>query len=260
MKKLIILNILIILLYSMKIFAQSDIQSKPLFDLKDQASLQRGAKIFVNYCLSCHSASLMRYKRLTDLGVTDRQINENFIFTNAKIGDTMKVSLKKEDAVKWFGQAPPDLSLIARAKGAEYLYNYLNDFYYDPLRPSGWNNLTFDKVSMPHVLWQLQGIRQIQLDEKGNIIYSKDSNGKVVPKLKWIYYGTYTYKLSNGEISTVEYENYIKDLVNYLVFMGEPIHRHRNQIGYLVLMFLLVILLPLTYFLNKEYWKDVDGH
>ncbi|WP_434779201.1 cytochrome c1 [Neisseria sp. Ec49-e6-T10] len=222
-------------------------------DLGDQASLQRGAQTFVNYCLTCHSASAMRYNRLTDLGLTESDIEKNLMFTTDKVGDTMVSSMSKADAVAWFGAAPPDLSLIARSRGADYLYAYLRGFYKDPSRPTGWNNTVFDKVGMPHALWELQGIQEVELDEKGLPVM--DEHGK--PKLKWVSAGLRSTMDSNGQVDTAEYDAYAKDLVAYLVYMGEPAQIKRHQIGYLVLLFLFIVLLPLTYFLNKEYWKGI---
>lgn len=230
-------------------------------NLGDQKSLQRGAQIFTNYCLSCHSANDMRYNRLEDIGLTQEQIKDNMMFTTDKIGDTMKAAMTPAEATKWFGAPPPDLSLIARSRGADYLNAYMQGFYKDPTRPSGWNNLVFDKVGMPHVLWEQQGVRAVELDKDGMPVMVKDAHGNMVPKLYWETTGIQTRvaKGPNGEeiIIDKQYEEYTKDLVNYLVYMGEPSQLKRHQIGYIVLMFLFVVLLPLAYFLNKEYWKDV---
>lgn len=207
-------------------------------DPNNQASLQRGAKVFVNYCLSCHSAAYMRYNRMGDLGLTDAQIKANLMFAGEKVGDTMTVAMNKKDAKAWFGAAPPDLSVQARAyaNGADWLYSYLRGFYRDDTRPTGWNNTVYDKVAMPHVLWQLQGEQVLKVDEKTE---------------------THTLQLVKpGTMSTAEYDGMVADLVNYLVYMGEPAKSKRLHLGLMVLLF-LGLLFVVTYYLKKEYWKDI---
>lgn len=230
---------------------------KVQIDLGDQVSLQRGAQIFTNYCLSCHSASGMRFNRLQDLGLTEDQIKKNLMFTTDKIGDVMQAAMAPEDAKKWFGVAPPDLTLIARSRGADYLYAYMRGFYKDPTRPTGWNNTVLPNAAMPHPLWEQQGIRAVELDEKGRPVMETDEHGNLVPKLYWESTGLHSRRLPNGKVIEKEYDDYARDLVNYLVYMGEPAQIQRKQIGYIVLMFLLAVMLPLAYFLKKEYWKDV---
>ncbi|MDO5686332.1 MAG: cytochrome c1 [Neisseria sp.] len=227
-------------------------------DLRDQASLQRGAQIFANYCLSCHSANGIRYNRLTDLGLTEDQIKNNLIFTDAKIGDTMGSAMTIADGKAWFGVAPPDLTLMARSRGADYLYAYLRGFYKDPTGATGWNNTVFPKAGMPHILWEQGGIQAVELDANGQPVMVDDGHGVLVPKLKWTAGGLHTTLKSDGTADTQEFDAYVGDLVNYMVWMGEPSQLSRHRIGYLVLMFLLAIMLPLTYFLKKEYWKDVE--
>jgi len=205
-------------------------------DPNNQASLQRGAKAFVNYCLNCHSAAYMRYNRLQDIGLTDAQIKSNLLFGDQKVGDTMTVAMNKADAKAWFGATPPDLSVEARARGADWLYSYLRSFYRDDTRPTGWNNLVFDKVAMPHVLWQLQGQQVLKVDE------ATGEHSLVLEK--------------KGTMSPAEYNQMTADLVNYLVFMAEPFKQHDKQLGLLVLAF-LGLLLVLTYYLKKEFWKDI---
>ena len=205
-------------------------------DPNNQASLQRGAKVFVNYCLNCHSAAYMRYNRLQDIGLTDSQIKANLLFGDQKVGDTMTVAMNKADAKAWFGATPPDLSVEARARGADWLYSYLRSFYRDDTRPTGWNNLVFDKVAMPHVLWQLQGQQVLKVDE------ATGEHSLVLEK--------------KGTMSPAEYNQMTADLVNYLVFMAEPFKQHDKQLGLLVLAF-LGLLLVLTYYLKKEFWKDI---
>ncbi|WP_199154913.1 cytochrome c1 [Chromobacterium sp. ASV23] len=221
---------------------------KAPIDIQDTESLQRGAQIFVNYCLSCHSASMMRYNRLEDIGLSEEQIKANLLPEGAKIGDQMNIAMDKKDAKAWFGAVPPDLSLIARSRGADYLYGYLRGFYRDPTRPTGWNNLVFDKVGMPHVFWEWQGEQVLKTE--------KDAEGHEEHSLQLVKAGSLT-KLENGKANTVEYDRRMADLTNFLVYMGEPAAVKRQQIGYVVLMFLGLLLFPLVYLLKKEYWRDV---
>ncbi|MBU3645041.1 MAG: cytochrome c1 [Candidatus Methylopumilus sp.] len=205
-------------------------------DPNNQASLQRGAKYFVNYCLNCHSAMSMRYNRLMDIGLTEAQIKSNLMYASEKVGDTMTVAMPKADAKLWFGATPPDLSVEARARGADWLYSYLRGFYRDSSRPTGWNNVVFDKVGMPHVLWQLQGQQVLKEDEEHH------SHQLVLDK--------------PGTLSPAQYDLMVADLVNYLVFMAEPYKQQDQRLGILVLLF-LGLLLVLTYALKKEFWKDI---
>ena len=217
-------------------------------NIQDTESLQRGAQLFTNYCLSCHSASAMRYNRLTEIGLTEEQIKEYLLPEGAKIGDQMNVVMNRKDAQAWFGATPPDLSLIARSRGADYLYGYLRGFYRDARQPTGWNNVLFDKVGMPHIFWQWQGEQVLTIEKNPGLHEEK--------KLKLIKPGTMT-KLINGEASTVEFDKRMADLTNFLVYLADPGQVRRHQIGYLVLMFLSLLLLPLAYFMKKEYWRDV---
>lgn len=218
---------------------------KAPIDNNDLASLQRGARNFVNYCLNCHSAQYMRYNRLMDLGLTEQQIKDNLMFTGEKIGDHMKVALNAKDAAQWFGASPPDLSVIARSRGADWLYTYLRTYYRDDSRATGWNNLAFPNVGMPHVLWELQG--QQVLEEPTHEEGKAAAHGHAAPKLVLAAPGT---------LSPKEYDAFVADLVNYLVFMGEPARASRVQLGILVLLF-LGVLFVFAYALKKEYWKDV---
>jgi ubiquinol-cytochrome c reductase cytochrome c1 subunit len=205
-------------------------------DPTNQVSLQRGAKTFVNYCLNCHSAAYMRYNRLQDIGLTDAQIKANLMFAGDKVGDTMSVAMSKSDAKAWFGATPPDLSVEARARGADWLYSYLRGFYRDDTRPTGWNNTVYDKVAMPHVLWQLQGEQVLKVNVK------TEEHMLVLDK--------------PGSMTTAEYNLMVADLVNYLVFMAEPFKERDKHLGLLVLAF-LGLLFGLTYALKKEFWKDI---
>jgi ubiquinol-cytochrome c reductase cytochrome c1 subunit len=209
----------------------------------DKISLQRGAQAFVNYCLTCHSAEYMRYNRLRDLELTENQISENLIFTGQKVGELMTVAMKKKEAKQWFGVAPPDLSVIARSRGPDWLYTYLRTFYRDDSTATGWNNLLFDKAAMPHVLYQLQGEQTLEVKTED------DGHGGTheVKKLKLA---------TPGVLSKAEYDAYVADLVNYLVYLGEPAATKRTQLGAIVMLFLF-LMLGLTYALKKEYWRDV---
>ena len=212
-------------------------------DLTDQASLQRGARTFINYCLNCHSADYMRYNRLQDIGLSEQQIKNNLLFTAEKVGATMTVAMPSKDAKAWFGAAPPDLTVEARARGADWLYSYLRGFYRDDTRPTGWNNTVYDKVAMPHVLWQLQGEQVLKTEE------TVDAHGNKVEAHKLVL-------AKPGTMSPAEYDGMVADLVNYMVFMGEPAQTHRWRLGIVVLLFLSVLLV-LTYYLKKEFWKDI---
>ena len=219
-------------------------------NLRDRASLQHGGKLFVNYCLSCHSLSYMRYNRLgKDLGLSDKQVKENLIFVDTKIGSTMTSALNKEDAIRWFGVAPPDLSVVARSRGADWLYSYLLSFYEDPKRPLGVNNLVFPQVSMPHVLAPLQGVQTLVPDE-----YNKNDKGHELVSNKPI---TSRFQLKTaGSMDEAEYRRAARDLTNFLVYVGEPAQLDRYRLGFWVIIFLIVFLW-LARSLYKEYWKDV---
>jgi ubiquinol-cytochrome c reductase cytochrome c1 subunit len=211
-------------------------------DERDAVSIQRGAQVFVNYCLNCHSAEAMRFQRLTDLGLTEQQIGDNLMFPTTKIGDTMTVSMRRKDATAWFGVAPPDLSVVARSRGADWLYTYLRAFYRDDSRETGWNNLAFPNVGMPHVLYELQGEQTLKVEG-----HKREHGTEPVKTLVL---------RTPGKLSPGEYDKLTADLVNYLVFMGEPVRLSREKIGYAVLIFLAVLFVP-VYLLKKEYWKDV---
>lgn len=234
-------------------------------DLRDAASLQSGAKVFVNYCLNCHAASMMRYNRLRDLGVSEDQIRENLLFSAEKVGEMMNVGMTRKDAKEWFGVAPPDLSVLARARGADWLYTYLRAFYRDPTTVTGWNNLVFDRVAMPHALWTLSGqanldVREFKTDEQAiaakvqTRTYSRiDAVGEGDAKR----YLLKTTRVENaGQQTPAQYDATVRDLVNYLVWMSEPDQIYRKHVG-IVVLFVLLILLALTFALYKNFWKDV---
>ena len=218
-------------------------------DVRDRASLQAGARTFVNYCLNCHGAALVRYNQLTAIGLTEDQIRDNLMFTARKIGEPMAVAMNRAEAKEWFGAAPPDLSVIARSRGADWLYTYLRGFYRDPTTATGWNNAVFPNVGMPHVLWQLQGVRirkETPLVRDGKPV---EENGMPVMQVS---YETVT----PGTQSPEQYDRTVRDLVNFLVWMGEPQQLKRKEVGIFVL-FVLGVLALLTYMLKQEFWKDV---
>ena len=202
-------------------------------DFDDKASLQRGARTFVNNCLNCHSASYMRYNRLLDIGLTEDEIKDNLMFTTDKIGDPMQIAMDTEEAKEWFGVTPPDLTVEVRAKGADWVYAYMRSFYKDETTPTGWNNLVFDKVAMPHVLYQLQGEQMLNHD-------------------------THQLELVKpGKLSASEYNTLVGDLTNYMAYMAEPAKQTRQAIGVWVLLFLGVLFIVMKA-LKKAYWKDIQ--
>lgn len=207
------------------------------------ASLQRGARDFVNYCSGCHSAQYVRYSRLAeDLNLSKSQVEKNLIFTGQKIGETMISAMPPADAEKWFGKAPPDLSLIARSRGVDWLYSYLKTFYLDETRPLGVNNLVYPDVAMPHVLGPLQGWQKP--------VYKKGGQASEAPVIDHL-------KLAKpGVMTPDEYDQFVRDLVNFLAYIGEPAQLTRARVGTWVMLF-LITLLVLSYLLKKEYWKDV---
>jgi ubiquinol-cytochrome c reductase cytochrome c1 subunit len=208
----------------------------------DIVSLQAGARTFVNYCMNCHGAQYMRYNRMQDLGLTEAQIRDNLMFPADKVGDTMKVAMSVKDGKAWFGVAPPDLSVISRSRGADWLYTYMRTFYRDANTASGWNNAVFPNVAMPHALWTLQGERGLELAG------GKDLAGHETVEYRWT-------QISEGRMSTSQYDATVRDLVNFLVYIGEPSAQSRKRIGVWVL-FVIGILFCLTYALKKSYWKD----
>ncbi len=214
-------------------------------DLSDKASLQRGAKLFVNYCLSCHSAAYQRYNRMgRDIGLTDEQVKENLMFAGEKVGETMTIAMPQGDAKRWFGNPPPDLSVITRARGVDFIYTYLKTFYIDEKRPFGVNNAVFPEVGMPHVLWELEGMKKAitktEVDHEGNE--------------KTVITGYEIVK--PGKMSEDEYDQAARDLTAFLTYTGEPIKLERQRLGIWVLLF-LAIFFVFAYALKKEYWKDI---
>lgn len=210
--------------------------------INDMGALQNGAKLFVNYCLNCHSAAFMRFNRLQDIGLTEQQIKDNLLFTTDKVGDTMKAAIDPKQAKDWFGATPPDLTVIARSRasaggsGADYLYTYLRTFYRDETKATGWNNEAFPNIAMPHALWELQGVNEP--------IYNEH------------HVRTGWKQITPGTMTQQEYDEAVGDLVGYLQWMGEPAQNTRVRIGVWVLAFLLLLTF-VTWRLNVVFWKDV---
>jgi ubiquinol-cytochrome c reductase cytochrome c1 subunit len=201
-------------------------------DPRDLVSLQSGARTYVNYCLGCHGVQFVRYQGLTELGLSEAQVKDNLMFTAEKVAEPMKVTMEPKAAKGWFGVAPPDLSVVARVRGPDWLYTYLRSFYRDPKTTTGWNNVVYPNVAMPHALWSLQGERAFD---------AKDH--------KWS-------ELTKGSQSATEYDATVRDLVNFLAYVGEPAAADRKSIGIIVL-FVLGVLFIFAYLLKKEFWKDV---
>ncbi|HET9646250.1 MAG TPA: cytochrome c1, partial [Burkholderiaceae bacterium] len=224
----------------------------PVEKLNDVAALQNGARLFVNYCLNCHSAAYMRYNRMRDIGLTEDQIKKNLLFAGEKVGETMKVAIDPRQAKNWFGATPPDLTVITRSRagaggsGADYLYTYLRSYYRDETRPTGWNNLAFPNVGMPHVLWELQGQQSARFEEERDP-HNPAKTSHVFKRFE---------QITPGTLKPNEYDNAVGDLVAYLQWMGEPQQEHRVRLGVWVLIFLALFTL-IAWRLNAAYWKDV---
>jgi ubiquinol-cytochrome c reductase cytochrome c1 subunit len=233
---------LLFLLLPVSVFASTSVHlQEATINLSDNASLQRGAKTFVTYCLGCHSAKHIRYKRIAiDLDITDETVLKEIAPVGAAIYDQMHSAMNGHDANKWFGTTPPDLSLIARSRGADWLYSYLKGFYVDKSKPLGVNNTVFEDVGMPNMLWQLQGLQT-------PVYKTGEGKEKIVEKLVIEEEGT---------LSPEEFDQTVNDLVNFLVYVGEPVQLERERIGKYVLFFLLMFV-GIAYLLKKEYWKDV---
>lgn len=215
----------------------------------DLGALQNGAKLFVNYCLNCHSAAFMRYNRLKDIGLTEQQIKDNLLFPTDKVGETMKASIDPKQAKDWFGGNPPDLTVIARSRagaggsGADYLYTYMRTFYRDETTATGWNNLAFPTVAMPHVLWELSGERKPLYEEK------EEHGHKVAVFKGW-------QQVTPGTMTNLQYDQAMGDLVGYLQWMAEPAQNTRVRVGAWVLLFLLCLTF-VAWRLNAAFWKDI---
>ncbi len=252
MKKLLLILISSLSLFATNLASANEggiIWDKAPNNTNDLASLQHGAKLFVNYCLNCHSAAYMRFNRLKDIGLTEQQIKENLLFTTDKVGDTMKANIDPKQAKAWFGANPPDLTVIARSRsshagsGGDYIYTYLRTYYRDPSKATGWNNLAYPNVAMPNVLWELQGER--------HPVYSKE---EVHGHEEEVFKGWEQDK--PGQLSPEQYDQAVGDLVTYLQWMSEPAQNTRVRVGVWVVMFLLCFTF-VAWRLNAAYWKDI---
>lgn len=217
-------------------------------DVHNKGSLQRGVKYYVNYCMGCHSLNYSRYNRIAaDLELTDEQVVKNLIFTRDANGDVeksgalMKNGMSQKDSAEWFGAPPPDLTLVGRSRGADWIYSYLKAFYVDKTRPMGVNNTVFPNVGMPHVLWELQGLQEKHCTKGEGEHAVEHCEMKTVKP---------------GSMSATEYDQVVRDLTNFLAYVGEPAQSVRKTYGIFALIF-LALFAVLAYFLKKEYWKDV---
>jgi ubiquinol-cytochrome c reductase cytochrome c1 subunit len=213
-------------------------------DIHNTASLQRGARNFMNYCSGCHSAQYVRYNRVAaDLGIPEEELKANLMFTGERSFDTIQTSMDAEDARRWFGNAPPDLSLIARSRSPDYVYTFLKTYYSDPTKSTGVNNLALPGTAMPHVLAALQGLQVAEFEtvRRGGASSQEFRQFQLVQK---------------GSLSAAQYDEFVRDTVNFLEYIGEPIQAQRQKLGVWVMLFLLVFT-AFAYLLKKEYWKDV---
>jgi len=252
---------------------------KAPYRANDIAALQNGAKLFVNYCLNCHSASLMRYNRLKDIGLTDEQIKSNLLFSADKVGETMKVAMTAADGKQWFGAPPPDLSVITRAKssgagsGADYVYTYLRSYYRDASRPTGWNNLVLQNSAMPHVFWEKQGPRELvttlvhEHEQEGKpktwekVITRYDSNGIALVKKEALtganLHSSFSAEFTSlDKLADAQYQKEVADLVGFLSYVSDPTANIRKRLGVWVLFF-LAIFGVCAWWLNSVYWREV---
>jgi ubiquinol-cytochrome c reductase cytochrome c1 subunit len=214
-------------------------------DIRSRASLQRGARNFMNYCSGCHSAKFVRYNRIAaDLGIPEAELKASLMFTAEKSFETIKIAMTPDDAKRWFGTVPPDLSLMARARGTDYIYAFLRSFYADPSRATGVNNTVLPGTAMPHVLADLQGV------QKATFVTRPGEGGVPVTELE-------KFELAQrGTLTPQQYDDFVRDTANFLQYIGEPFEVERKDLGVWVILFLLVFA-AFSYFLYKEYWKDV---
>jgi ubiquinol-cytochrome c reductase cytochrome c1 subunit len=226
------------------------LDSFPSKKMNDMAALQNGSKLFMNYCAGCHGISQVRYGRLKDLGLTKTQIKNNLVLnTKATLASPIVASMKKTDSKEWFGKAPPDLSLTARSRssgagsGADWIYTYLRSYYKDPDQPTGWNNLVYPGVGMPHVLWEMQGIKKASFTEELDHGVTKIVFDKFVTE-------------KSGDLSKAEFDNNIADLTAFMVWVAEPAGQFRKRLGVWVILFLSFFVF-VAWRLNAAYWKDI---
>lgn len=242
------LRALLVVLAAIPAAASASEQGYPLaeanVDVSNLASLQRGARNFVNYCQGCHSAKYMRYSQLAaDLALTEEDVQANLMFTGTRIYDTMDSVMPAEKARQWFGNAPPDLSLIVRSRGADYVYTFLRSFYADPARPSGVNNAVLPGTAMPHVLAPLQGVQNGRHEKKKAEDGTETDHLVLEPGLP-------------GDMPAATFDSFVRDTVTFLEYVGEPHKATRLSLGVWVVLFLLMFA-AFCWFLYKEYWKDV---
>ncbi len=210
-------------------------------DLTDKESLRNGAKVFVQYCNSCHGAAYLRFSRMAeDLGIDEATLEKELMWTTDKPGEQMKVAMGAAEGKKWFGTKVPDLTLVARSRGVDWLYTYLRTFYLDPSRPFGVNNKVFPDVGMPHVLWELQGFNRAEIETDASGRKHIKSLTTAIP----------------GANSTAEYDQVVRDLVNFMAYAAEPVRVERERLGLWVVLFLIVFSF-VAYLLKREYWRDV---
>ena len=243
------LRVFLVLVAAIPAMASASEEGYPLqeanADVSNLASLQRGARNFVNYCMGCHSAKYMRFSQLaTDLALTEDDVQANLMFVGSRIYDTMDTAMPAEKARQWFGNAPPDLSLIVRSRGADYVYTFLRSFYEDPARPTGVNNAVLPGTAMPHVLAALQGLQRPHFEEE------VDADGKKFQRLTGLEPGV------PGEMPAATYDSFVRDTVAFLEYVAEPAKAKRLSLGIWVILFLLMFT-AFCWFLYKEYWKDV---
>jgi ubiquinol-cytochrome c reductase cytochrome c1 subunit len=240
-------------------------------DLNNHAAIQRGAKYVVNYCMGCHSTQYVRYKQMTEVGLTEDDIKENLMFADGKkVGDLMTIAMPEKSAANWFGAAAPDLTLTARIKsgGADWIYTYLKGFYTDPSRPLGVNNTVFPNVGMPHVLWDLQGIQdpvyRYEAHRDGHAMASFDTEAGAAAFIAEQGEGDFRIErvvdslelVQPGSLTPAEYDQVARDIATYLTYISEPVKLDRQRIGVWVMLF-LVVFTVLAYLMKKEWWKDV---
>jgi len=211
-------------------------------DATDVNSLQRGARNFMNYCAGCHSAKYVRFNSIADdLELTDELMIQNLMFNAEKTYETIQSNMSADDSARWFGRTPPDMSLMARARTTDYIYNFLKSFYVDPDSPTGVDNLILAGTSMPHVLWELQGFQ--------TGVFGEDENGTLVFE--------HFEPLMSGSMSPGEFDSFVRDTVNFLEYISEPVRSTRRTLGVWVLIFLSVFLIVAS-LLKKQIWKDVN--
>ncbi|MTW22330.1 cytochrome c1 [Allochromatium palmeri] len=243
MRKLILATLLLLAPTALLAFSGGPHLEPANIDLRDQTSLQRGAKYFMNYCNGCHSLQYMRYNRLAkDLGIDEIALRQNLLFGDAKPGDLITKSMADNDALKWFGVVPPDLTLVTRWRSPDWVYTYLKSFYLDDTRPYGVNNVLFPLVGMPHVLGDLQGRQQAVMEPS-----HEPGGAPIIAGVKLV---------EEGGLSPQEYDTMVRDITNFLTYVGEPFQLERQRLGRYVLLF-LGFLFILAYLLKKEFWKDV---